>query len=144
MKVKVQNIIGIGYKGEFDSIPALETGDSLSRLISHIKNLIDYTKIKHLEIIDQGDRYELITRLTLNEFSLYTHERPLTLLEYKTIISEISAYSKTLPSNIHLILSSLPILWPDGEIHNTVLHVQSSRKCGRNPILHHLDKKYQI
>lgn len=93
------------------------------------------------EFATKNHHPERLTRLITDEFSFYTRSRPLTIEEYRTIISTLSDVLKNLPPNIVLIISSMPVLWPDGTLRNAVLHIQSPNEKGTPPIIHHLSKE---
>jgi hypothetical protein len=162
--IKINNIIAITGEGEFEKKPrslndemmmtALDLSklrerdayrankeNLLERLISHLEYLIKYTEEAHQACLMQQDHDELITRLVMNEFGLYTKDHPLTLDQYKKIITAIAGLTKDLAPNIHLVFATMPVLWPDGRIHNTGLYVQSPRQQGDKPLLHHFDKR---
>jgi hypothetical protein len=139
-KVRIQNLIAIGHDGEFSE--ARTRKDPIKRLKKHLLFLAKYAEKQHLKALESNnDAFELITRLTLNEFSLYTNGKPLDINQYKEIIATIADIAKELAPNIHLITASFPVLWPDGLLHNVALHVQSPKAKGQEPLLHHIDKK---
>lgn len=124
--VSIQNIVAINStRGEFFGLP--EVPDVLTRMEKHIRFLATYTRTQHEARMNEDS--ELVTRLVLNEFSLYTKNRPLTLEEYKQLIHIVNKIALTLPPNIHLVLATFPVIWPDGRLHNVGLHVQSPRKA---------------
>jgi len=98
-----------------------------------IKLLAKYAKLNH-----NPHRF---TRVITDEFSFYTRATPLTLSEYKYIINATSRDLKSLPPNIILIISSMPVLWTDGTLRNAVLHIQSPNDKGSLPIIHHFSKE---
>lgn len=137
--VTIQNIVAINDKGEFGYTNVASPADSLTRLIKYIQLLADYALAKHKAGMSEDS--ELITRLVLNEFSLYTQDKPFSLRDYKQLIGEVARIASTLPPNIHLVLATLPVVWEDGKLRNVGLHVQSPRKPGSKPNLHHIEKR---
>jgi len=103
------------------------------RIIQHIKSIAETAKKNH-----KNGRY---TRAITDEFSFYTSHTPLTLDEYKHIINETSKNLKGFPPNIILVMSSMPVQWPDGTLRNAVLHVQSPKDNVSDPIIHHFSKE---
>jgi len=82
-----------------------------------------------------------ITRVITDEFSFYPDNRPFTLDEYKEIIHYVNQTMSRLPANIHFVLATFPVIWPDGGIHNCALYAQSPLRRGEKSIIHHLSKK---
>ena len=82
-----------------------------------------------------------ITRLTTDEFSFYPQGSPFTLDEYKSIIKNTAAIAKTLAPDIHIVLATFPVIWPDGGVHNCGLYVQSANASDQPPIIHHFSKQ---
>lgn len=82
-----------------------------------------------------------ITRLITDEFSFYPKERPFTLDEYKELIKQVSTIAQSLPPDIHLVLATFPVIWPDGVIDNCGLYVQSPRQKNDKAIIHHFYKE---
>lgn len=141
-KLKIQNIIALGGRGEFGSDK--DQAAILNRLTHHVFDLLNHTRDLHAALLQRtGEETadEIVTRLITNEFSLYTPGRPLFLEEYKTLINKIHEHIKNFSPNLHFVLGTLPVLWPDQEVHNAALHIQSPRKKERSPIIHHLDKR---
>lgn len=132
--------------GNRPTIIASGTPDShrLNRISAYLNNLMAATEQKHYAAVQENnklnDHSELITRVTLDEFSLYTKDSPLNLDEYKYLISLIAQRAKTLPPNIHLQIGTLPVFWPNGVVQNCGLYIQSPIQPGQKPLLHHLSK----
>lgn len=134
----IQDIVALGNEGEFSQIHDKSySSEVVFRLLNHIKFLADYVE-KEPTPPTAG---EVIKRLTLNEFSLYTKGKPLTLDQYKTFIAGVNDIAKSHSPNIHLVIATLPVLWLDNTVHNAALYVQSPKKVGSAPTLHHFDKK---
>lgn len=118
--------------------------DRLNRLTAFLDNLMTKTKEKHDVSVQENnklkDNSELITRVTLDEFSLYTKDTPLSIYEYKHLIHLIAERAKTLPPNLHFQIGTVPVLWPNGVMQNCGLYVQSPSKPGQEPLIHHLSK----
>lgn len=80
------------------------------------------------------DKSNRITRLTMNEFSLYPHKDrgPLSLNGFQQLVEEIDIAARYAPENLHLILGTVPVQTRDGHIQNIAIFVQ----CGKWPMLH--------
>lgn len=107
----------------------------VDRIVEQIKILGEYAKSNSKSKPGQ------ITRVVTDEFSFYTKNTPLTIEEYKSIINKASEALKTLPPNLVLVVSSMPVLWPDGCLRNAVLHIQSPKDDTSEPIIHHFSKE---
>ncbi len=141
--VQINEIIAIGGKGEYDKPFEPDRIDSYGRIFLHLTYLIKYTKAYHEQLAHNTASTEIITRLALNEFSLYTAGKPLNLDEYKQIAKWVAASAKELPPNIHLFIATLPVLWPNNILHNVAFYVQSPTSYSRGePLLHHFTKRY--
>lgn len=140
-QVKIQNIIALHKSHGERGFPISENDRGpVTRLLEYVQSLVKLTERKHLEELDQETENELVSRLILNEFSLYT-KQALTVEDYKRFIQGVNEIAATLPPNIHLVLATLPVIWTDGKQYNVGLHVQSPRKKGSNPKLHHFYKR---
>ena len=82
-----------------------------------------------------------ITRAITDEFTFYPSNKPFTLDEYKEIINKASEVASGLPLDIHLVLATFPVIWPDGGIHNCGLYVQSPVPPNTKALVHHFSKK---
>lgn len=146
-EILVQNIIVLGKKGEWEegrnqNLNPSDTSLSLARLMKHFDFCAQYALRVHTLGNNSNEKScELITRLTMNEFSCYPKNKPFSLELYKELIASIAKIAKTLPPNIHLILGTFPIKWSNGVIHNAGLHIQSPRNNQDLPIMHHFDKQ---
>ncbi|MBS0286130.1 MAG: hypothetical protein JSR17_02470 [Proteobacteria bacterium] len=79
-----------------------------------------------------------ITRLTTNEFSLYT-EKPLKIEEFKALQEKIAFFASKLPENVHLVLSSFAVMTEDKKhLMNIVCYVE----CGKDPKMHLIVKNH--
>lgn len=74
------------------------------------------------------DRENHITRLTTHEFSLYT-KKPMTLLEFQNLFSQIEVLGSHLLPNVHVLLSSFAIQNKDGRLLNLCLFVEGGSPC---------------
>ncbi|MCC5015402.1 MULTISPECIES: hypothetical protein [unclassified Legionella] len=152
--IQIQEIIAINNNGEILQSKAKElrgtawyikdtnssTDDRVTRMAAHIENLAAQANTAHRKLeITTAD--VLVTRLSLNEFSLYTKETPLSLDEYKLLIKRIDGIASKLPANIHLLLATIPVYWPDNSVHNCALYVQSASSATERPIINHFAKK---
>ncbi|STX39029.1 hypothetical protein [Legionella feeleii] len=105
----------------------------VDRMVEQIKTLAECAK--------NNSKSTRLTRLTTDEFSFYTKNTPLSIEEYKELIDRTFDVLKDLPPNIVLILSSIPVLWPDGTLRNAILHAQSPNTQDSEPIIHHFSKE---
>ncbi|RUQ85328.1 hypothetical protein [Legionella septentrionalis] len=107
--------------------------DPAPRLLAHIALLAELTNSIHQnsyctlaengEHVLKDDCLNKITRLSLNEFSLYTNQ-PLSQQQFKIICAGIEQISKKLLDNVHLLLSSFAVVNEQNEILNTALYVE--------------------
>lgn len=109
----------------------------VDRILDQIKLLGELAK----NAKTKEDPQQLLTRVVTDEFSFYTKNTPLTIDEYKNLINKVSESLKNLPPNIVLIISSMPVLWPDGTLRNAVLHIQSPNDQQSAPLIHHFSKE---
>lgn len=113
---------------------------ALTRLIDHIEFLASVTNKYHMEnyCIKEADGahrikpdcLNKITRSLLNEFSLYTSQ-PLTVEQFQQLLYAIVKIANNKLSNVHLLLSSIPVMMEDKRILNMSLYVQ----CGVEPTI---------
>lgn len=146
-KILLNNIVLLGNRGEWEKTEHHKVKDNnnpMPRLISHLTSCALYTLNSHIEaeakLVD-AEKAELITRLTMSEFSCYTKEKALSLEEYKQLIAAVSEMVKYFPPNIHFIFGTFAVQWSDGLIHNTGLHVQTPIAQGAPPLIHHFEKR---
>ncbi|WP_019216589.1 hypothetical protein [Legionella tunisiensis] len=151
--IQIQEIIAINNNGEILQSAAKEkrgaawhiqeasssTDDRIARMAAHIENLAAAANTAHSKLNDTTED-SLVTRLSLNEFSLYTKDSPLSLDEYKLLIKRVDGIASQLPPNIHLLLATIPVYWPDNSVHNCALYVQSARSATEKPIINHFAK----
>ena len=57
------------------------------------------------------------------------------------LIKRIDGIASKLPANIHLLLATIPVYWPDNSVHNCALYVQSANSATERPIINHFAKK---
>lgn len=114
--------------------------DDLQRIVDHISMLSRIANTQHIQryceendkklTLRQSDQNK-ITRLSLNEFSLYPHGEPLTLQEFESLTEEIKNLARKFQQNLHLNLASFPVLGQDRKLYNVIVYVQ----CGELPSL---------
>lgn len=153
-RIQIQELIAISKTGEVLQSSVKELREQawhvrggkteenrVERMATHIANLANEARIAHTK---RGSSPEsvLVTRLILNEFSLYTKDSPLNLSEYKLLIKKIHGITSTLPPDIHLLLATVPVLWSDNSVHNCALYTQSPLIAGGRPIIHHFSKEH--
>ena len=127
------------HSGEV-SFQAEEKGVCLTRMLLQIELLANFAKEQHKKNCNvdgslKEESQNCITRLITDEFSFYPFE-PLTTDNYVNLIKEIREIARKLPLNIHLILSTFPVLNDHHYLHNITLHITS----GEEPLIHHHSK----
>lgn len=116
-----------------------ESDSRTSRMVHHLIQLIRRTEGAHLQ---QKDHYPiLVTRLVMDEFSLYTKDKPLSVEEYKQLIDNLYEIVKSVSPNIHLIIGTVPVQWPDATIRNCALYVEAPLSADDKPLIHHFFKE---
>jgi hypothetical protein len=144
--IKIKEILIQGNRGQTGSAkPGLgkervleDTGIRDPNRVDNVVALIQSIASKTSLNREQGE----ITRAITDEFSFYPKNTPFTIEEYKQIIARTAEIAKTLPPDVHMVLATFPVIWPDKGIHNCALYVESPKKPGAEPILHHFSKKY--
>lgn len=114
--------------------------DNLERLNDHVAILAEITNRYHqqayCEQTSDGtytlrqDSFNKITRLLLPEFSLYGAQ-PLSEKDFNNFYNNLLSIAATKTENVHLLLSSLPVLNEDKKVLNVCLYVE----CGPNPVI---------
>ncbi|RUR13899.1 hypothetical protein [Legionella sp. km772] len=111
------------------------TFDMHSRFNDHIEFLFDLANDYHrqaycLELEGKfylQDRYKnTITRLSSNEISLYGQDY-LTMKDFRLLLQKIDGLAKKSSDNVHLCLSSFPVLDSNGRILNCTLYIKGGR-----------------
>lgn len=98
---------------------------SVDNLTAHIKFLGSIANNYHERSYLSTENYKnKVTRLITSEFLFYPSDRPLTINEFKQLLSNIEAVAAQFHPNVMLVLSSFPVLGPKNEIFNLVVHVQ--------------------
>ncbi len=115
----------------------VDEADSLSRLSKHIKTLMQLTNKDHQKnccTLDDNSEYKVnpdkvnsITRLCMNEFSLYS-EKALTNEQFKTLMDQVSEYAELLEPNVHIQLGSVGVLDDSGRLTNVTVYIQGADK----------------
>lgn len=123
--------------GEFNTPPNpySSTVNTLSRMVDYIHMLADLAQKEHASAhIDPstkrtklGDENK-ITRLILNEFCLFTKDKPLSLDEYKKLLQAIENIASKCHINVHMVLASVGVRFPNNEVYNMSIHVQGGEK----------------
>jgi len=92
-------------------------------------------------------KYNHITRLSLQEFSLYPHKErgPLTEEGFERLLTKIAMIVKNYPDNFHLLLATVPILFSirikigvAPFVENIAIYIE----CGKNPEIHTFSKAH--
>jgi len=117
------------------------------RLLDHIEFLAnianEYHQAQYCQKNNDGtytirpECLNKITRLSLHEFSLYTAQ-PIDQADFSFLLESIELIVKNQHSNVHLLLSSLPVVTDGNEILNVCLYVQ----CGKEFIIETFSKTY--
>jgi hypothetical protein len=132
------------YLGEF-AISGTNTneahqGDLKTRIGDHIEHLALMANKEHekANFTENSGKFTIntgsennVTRLSTHEFSFYPKDRPLMLDEYRELLGRIRKIAENCHENLHLLLASFPVKWPDNKVYNIVVHVQ----CGKEPVL---------
>jgi ankyrin repeat protein len=148
--IKIKEILIQGKKGQTSHAIGVMDSTGYERPIlfdSGVKDPLRVDKVSELilRIAFQSSMSKeegSITRAITDEFSFYPENTPFTLEEYKQIISQTVIIAKDLEPDIHLLLATFPVVWPDGGIHNCGLYVESPKNADEAPIIHHFSKKY--
>ncbi len=98
-----------------------------------------------VEWVCKKNRLNHLTRILLPEFSLYPH-KPLSLTELSKLYQEVYKIAEQQLENVHVLLSSFPVVTEESKILNMCLYAQ----CGKEPKLntfckanaHRRDKLY--
>ncbi len=107
----------------------LKEGDRLVRMVEHIRQIAKIASDAHEKryLSEEKIRDESknkITRILLNEFSLFTKETPLTETEMHRLISEIESIATTLHENVHLVLGTISVGTSKNDLYNQAIYVQ--------------------
>lgn len=115
------------------------------RLNAHISSVFNLANEDHranyCDTTTEGDfklkkgKENHITRLTMNEFSLYT-SKPLNLAEFTKLDNDIRMMAAKLDPNVHVLLSSFAIKDKQGQIMNMSMYVEG----GTPPKIHSFSK----
>ena len=115
------------------------------RLNAHIASIFNLANEDHranyCEVNHNGDftiqkgKENHITRLTMNEFSLYT-SKPLSMIEYTKLNNDIQILASTLEPNVHVLLSSFAVTDKQGKILNMSMYIEG----GASPKIHGFSK----
>ncbi len=157
-KIEIRDILvsradetGLFSPGEFGRDNKETTNDLLARMIQHIKNMAKIAVKYHIadNFMPTGDygmrptHENNITRLSFNEFTFYPSAKrgPLTELEFTELMVRVVNLAKELPPNLHLALSSFPVVDAEGNVHNVISYVQCRGKSA-DPIITNFAKAY--
>lgn len=136
--------------GEYE-IANKDEDSTVSRLIDNCKTIAislnhlvekeSYIRYKSIQrassLIIRPEDINHITLACFNEFSFYTHERPLSTEQFGNVISELEKIGKQCLDNFHLLFSSFPVEF-NGEVINYSIHLQ----CGISPRITVYAKSY--
>ncbi len=92
--------------------------------------------IRNAYIIKE-DHLNHISRISSPEFSLFPAIKPLTLDEYSQLVSKINQLASQLLDNVHLVISSLPVISPDSK---RLLNMNLYVRCGKEPVINEFNK----
>lgn len=111
---------------------------TIMRLVDHVESLAKIANQYHQKYYcnkNEDGTYTIkkdclnkITRILLNEFSLYS-SKPLSMSDFSLFMEAVHEIAKNQKQNVHLLLSSLSVITDDNQILNVSLYVQ----CGREP-----------
>lgn len=79
-----------------------------------------------------------ITRIALNEFALYPHEKrgPLSLEGFHHLMKKIEILAREYPDNFHLVLATIPVKINEDDVKNIGIYIE----CGAHPSFHPFTK----
>ncbi len=126
---------GLRLSGETNVVSEEPTKYVLERMTQHIKNMAEIATKHHIadncmmvgdKVVMRPEAENNITRLSFSEFSFYpsTEKGPLTKLEFNELMNKLLDYAKILPPNLHLVLSSFPVVDAEGNVHNVASYIQ--------------------
>lgn len=131
--------------GESKSHTNQYTQSTEERLNAHIASVFNLANEDHRanycektmegKFILKKGKENHITRLTMNEFSLYT-SKPLTMSEYAKLDNDIRMMGAKLDTNVHVLLSSFALKDNQGRIINMSMYVEG----GTPPKIHSFSK----
>jgi hypothetical protein len=108
------------------------------RMLDHIKLLARIANTHHQQSfcdttcptkpVLKPDCLNNITRISLNEFSFYS-QHPFNTANLHNFVKEVYAIARQQQPNVHLLLSSFPVITQDNRLLNMSLYVE----CGDNP-----------
>ena len=139
----IDKLLQLRSGGRFDDIISpyeLSGFQSQTEKLNRLESVFNLIQSIASQTAEQHTEKKLITRSITDEFTFYPSETPFTLEEYKQIIERTSDIAQNLPPDVHLVLATFPVLWPDGGIHNCGLYVQSPTRPGHNALIHHFSK----
>lgn len=113
---------------------------SIQRLYEHINELMHITHTIHQ---NSELKENTITRLMVNEFGFYTRNSPLSILQFTDVVKTIYQFASRINGNVHFLLSSFPILWPNATLQNGLLYVQGGLNTSSNtPTIRFFSKEH--
>lgn len=114
----------------------------VDRIVKHLIDLFKYTSKQHNKNLADTNNQAQITRLIMSEFSLFTKSTPLSIQDYKEIIGQLRTElnNGNYPADVHLVAASLPVLFPDNTVHNSVLYLRSPIGDASGAKIHHFAK----
>jgi hypothetical protein len=125
----------LASKGEYQDILVLDAG--VERLQRHIQALFCLANADHEKhyceksaegkVVTRKGCENKLTRLVMNEFSLYTKE-PLTVKQFRSLVEFIENEARQLAPNVHIQLGSLAFRDYKHDVVNATLYVQAA--CG--------------
>lgn len=126
---------------------------TVTRLIHHIQTLVSitnqYHKEAYCELTEDGSyqlkkkHYNMITRLSLNEFSLYG-EQPLTMTEFQLVVNELCQMAQNSLDNVHLLLSSFSVEDSNRKLLNVTLYMQGGSNAKVDTVSKAISSKIDV
>lgn len=130
-----------------ESFYTIKTRPDIERLKAYINTLAGVANTYHChkyceninnKFIPKKNSRNVVTRILMPEYSLNT-TKPLSLDEYGDLCKEVVERIATkCVEGVHLVLSSIPVVTPKGELLNMTMYVE----CGETPRLHSICKSY--
>lgn len=128
------------YSGQSPIKQSLRASSEMSREQEEKLGVFIVKLMKVASLAHEKNQHDenCITRLTTNEFCLYT-EKPLKIEEFKAMQERIAYFASKLPENVHLVLSSFAVMTEDKK---HLMNIVSYVECGKDPKMHLIVKNH--
>lgn len=140
------------YEGVDNTDLLKETNSQLvTRLLAYMDSLGEKAQAIH-NTSNPGNNPNFITRLLMPEFYLYpafsrrtvnestskVEKGPITIENLCTLVEQLPNIAEKYPQNVHLLFSTIPVIFDDERLHPVAIYVQ----CGQRPIIHVFSKAF--